>query len=49
MCLRCILSPTSFQFFFNFQRSEDDEKRMGGEEEGQEARAEGRVEVDEEQ
>ena len=35
--------------FFNFQRSEDDEKRMGGEEEGQEAGAEGGVEVDEEQ
>ena len=38
-----------FPIFFNFQRSEDDEKRMGGEEEGQEARAEGRVEVDEKQ
>ena len=28
-------------------RSSDDEKRMGGEEEGQEARAEGGVELDE--
>ena len=37
-----------FPIFFNFQRSKDDEKRMGGEEEGQEARAEGGVEVDEE-
>ena len=33
--------------FLNFQRSEDDEKRMGEEEEGQVARAEGGVEVDE--
>ena len=48
MCLRCILSPSSFQFFENFQRSKDDEKQMGGEEEGQEATAEGGVEVDEE-
>ena len=48
MCLQCILSPTSFQFFLNFQRSKDDKKRTGGEEEGQEARAEGGVEVDEE-
>ena len=38
-----------FPIFFNFKRSEDDEKRMGGEEEGQEARAVGGVEVDEEQ
>ena len=37
-----------FQIFFNFQRSEDDKKRTSGEEEGQEARAEGGVEVDEE-
>ena len=37
-----------FPIFFNFQRSEDDEKRTGGEEEGQEARAQGGVEVDEE-
>ena len=37
-----------FPIFFNFQRSEDDEKWTGGEEEGQEARAEGGVEVDEE-
>ena len=36
-----------FPIFFNFQRSEDDEKQMGGEEEVQEARAEGGVEVDE--
>ena len=48
MCLRCILLPTSFQFFLNFQRSEDDEKRMGEEEEGQKTGAEGGVEVDEE-
>ena len=47
-CLRCILSPSSFQFFLNFQRSEDDEKWMGEEEEGQEMGAEGEVEVDEE-
>ena len=38
-----------FPIFFNFQRSEDEEKQTGGEEEGQEARAEGGVEVDEEQ
>ena len=38
-----------FPIFFNFQRSEDDKKQMGGEEEGQEAGAEDRVEVDEEQ
>ena len=38
-----------FPIFFNFQRSKDDEKQMGGEEEGQEAGAEGGVEVDEEQ
>ena len=37
-----------FPNFFNFQRSEDDKKQMGGEEERQEARAEGGVEVDEE-
>ena len=37
-----------FPIFLNFQRNEDDEKRMGEEEEGQEAGAEGRVEVDEE-
>ena len=37
-----------FPIFLNFQRSEDDEKRKGEEEEGQEARAEGGVEVDEE-
>ena len=40
--------PYFFPIFLNFQRSEDDEKRMGEEEEGQEAVAEGRVEVDEE-
>ena len=33
-----------FPIFLNFQRSEDDEKRNGGEEE---ARAEGGLEVDE--
>ena len=33
-----------FPIFFNFQRSEDDEKRNWGEEE---ARSEGGVEVDE--
>ena len=38
-----------FPIFLNFQRSEDDEKRTGEEEEGQEAEAEGKVEVDEEQ
>ena len=37
-----------FPIFFNFQGSEDNEKRMSGEEEGQETRAEGGVEVDEE-
>ena len=37
-----------FPIFLNFQRSKDDKKRTGEEEEGQEARAEGRVEVDEE-
>ena len=37
-----------FPIFLNFQRSEDDEKRTSGEEEGQEAGAEGGVEVDEE-
>ena len=37
-----------FPIFLNFQRSEDDKKRMGEEEEGQEAGAEGGVEVDEE-
>ena len=37
-----------FPIFLNFQRSEDDEKRTGEEEEGQEAGAEGGVEVDEE-
>ena len=36
-----------FPIFLNFQRSEDNKKRKGGEEEGQEARAEGGVEVDE--
>ena len=34
-----------FPIFLNFQRSEDDEKRLGEEEEGQKARAEGGVEV----
>ena len=38
-----------FPIFLNSQRSEDGEKRMGEEEEGQEAGAEGGVEVDEEQ
>ena len=37
-----------FLIFLNFQRSEDDEKQTGEEEEGQEAGAEGGVEVDEE-
>ena len=37
-----------FPIFLNFQRSEDDEKRTSGGEEGQEAGAEGGVEVDEE-
>ena len=36
-----------FPIFLNFQRSEDDKKRKGGKEEGQEARVEGGVEVDE--
>ena len=38
-----------FPIFLNFRRSKDDEKRMGEEEEGLEAGAEGGVEVDEEQ
>ena len=38
-----------FPIFLNFQRSEDDENWNEGEEEEQEARAEGGVEVDEEQ
>ena len=38
-----------FPIFLNFQRNEDDKKQMGEEEEGQEAGAEGGVEVDEEQ
>ena len=42
------IKPHGF-LVLNFQRSEDDEKRMGEEEEGQEAGAEGGVEVDEEQ
>ena len=37
-----------FPIFLNFQRSKDDEKRMGEEEEGQEAGAEGGVEMDKE-
>ena len=37
-----------FPIFFNFQRSEDNEKQTSGEEKRQEARAEGGVEVDEE-
>ena len=37
----------SFPIFLNFQRSEDDKKWNRGEEEEQEARAEGAVEVDE--
>ena len=37
-----------FPIFLIFQRSKDDKKRKGEEEEGQEARAEGGVEVDEE-
>ena len=49
MCLQCILSPTSFQFFEKFPRSSDNKRRTGEEEEGQEAGAEGGVEVDEEQ
>ena len=36
-----------FPFFLNFQRSKDNKKWKGGEEEQQEARAEGGVEVDE--
>ena len=35
-----------FPIFLNFQRSKDDEKWKGWEEEEQEARAEGGVEVD---
>ena len=35
--------------FLKISRSSNDEKQMGGEEEGQEARAEGGVEVDEKQ
>ena len=38
-----------FPIFWKMSRSSDDEKWMGGEKEGQEARAEGGVEVDEEQ
>ena len=38
-----------FPIFLKISRSSDDEKRTGGEEEGQEAGAEGVVEVDEEQ
>ena len=37
-----------FPIFLNFQRSKDDKKRTGEEEEGQEARKEGGAEVDEE-
>ena len=37
-----------FPIFLNFQRSKDDEKQMGEEEEGQEAGAEGGGEVNEE-
>ena len=37
-----------FPIFLNFQRSENDEKQMGEEEEGQEVGAEGGVEEDEE-
>ena len=37
-----------FPIFLNFQRSEDDENQYEGEEEEQEARAEGGLEVDEE-
>ena len=37
-----------FPIFCYFQRSEDDEKQTGGEEEGQEAGAEGAVEGEEE-
>ena len=37
-----------FPIFLNFQRSKDDEKQMGEEKAGQEARAEVGVEVDEE-
>ena len=47
MCLQCILSPSSFQFF-KISRSSDNEKRTGEEEEGHEAGAEGGVEADEE-
>ena len=42
------LSPL-WGYFLNIQRSEDDENWNEGEEEEQEARAEGGVEVDEEQ
>ena len=38
-----------FSIFLNFQRSEDDKNRNEGEEEEQEPRAEGGVEVNEEQ
>ena len=48
MCFRCILSPCSFQFFENFQKQRYRKANGGGEEEGQEAGAEGGVEVDEE-
>ena len=41
------ITPTSFQFF-EISRSSDNERRTGEEEEGQEAGAEGGVEVDEE-
>ena len=44
-----LISTKLIPIFLNLQRSEDDEKRMGEEEEGQEAGAEGGVEVDEEQ
>ena len=37
-----------FPIFLKISRSSDVEKRVGGEEEGQEAGAEGGVEVDEE-
>ena len=36
-----------FPIFLKISRSSDIEKQMGGEEEGQEARAEGGMEVDE--
>ena len=41
-----LIIASSFQFF-EISQSSDDEKRMGGEEEGQDAGAEGGVEVDE--